>query len=126
LAAQQARLRLSVPLADFFRATLAEETGNRGFIGLSPDGQSHHVVVPVDAQIARGLVAGRRPEDGTPFGGYARWRYFECSPYPSPQPNEEAALRARWFRARANARAFSAWAAGLGLAAGFEEPSGEE
>ena len=36
-------------------------------LGFAPDGSSYHVVVPVDARIARGLKAGNRPADGTPF-----------------------------------------------------------
>ncbi len=104
-------LAVKVPLSAFFRATLGTETGNRGFIGLSPDGAAFHVVVPVDAQIARGLKPGHRPTDETPFGGYVGWRYFECQPFPTPQPDEAAARRARWFQARTNARAFESWAA---------------
>ncbi len=103
---------MTIPLADFFRATLAEETGNVGYIGLAPDGSKHHVVVPVDIQIARGIKAGNRPTDGTPFGGYAGWRYFECRPYPSPQPDQDAERRARWAQAEKNAAVFVAWAAG--------------
>jgi len=39
------------------------------------------VVVPVDVQIARGVMACNRPTDGTPFGGYSGWLYFRCPPY---------------------------------------------
>lgn len=102
---------LIIPLADFFRATLAEDTGNIGFMGLAPDGESHHVVVPVDLQIARGIKACNRPDDGTPFGGYTGWSYFECPPCPVRKADEDALRRDRWRQARATAVDFIHWAA---------------
>ncbi|MGC8659298.1 MAG: hypothetical protein ACP5U1_09510, partial [Desulfomonilaceae bacterium] len=46
------------------------------------DGDSYHVVSPVDSQIAKGVMACNRPTDGTPFGGYSNWFYFRIPPYP--------------------------------------------
>ncbi len=77
---------------------MAEETGNSGFIGIAPDWSRHHVVAPVDRQIARGVKAANHPIDGTPFGGYAGWRYFECPCAPAG-----ASVADRWIKARQNA-----------------------
>lgn len=102
-------MSLKVRAKDIFRATLADNCGNTGYLGFAPDGGSYHVVVPVDAQLARGLKPGLRPDDGTPFGGYCGWRYFCCPPYPSGRPG------AREAQVEANARALLAWAAEEGL-----------
>ena len=67
---------LDIKLSDLFRATMADDCGNEGFIGIAPDGSQYHVVVPVDRQIARGLMFWVPPDDGTPFGGYKGWHYF--------------------------------------------------
>ena len=99
---------MRVNLSDFFRATLTEESGNTGFIGLAGDGLAYHVVVPVDAQIARGVKAGNRPADGTPFGGYTGWHYFECRPVQSGLSEPDKETRARWSQAQANATVFTA------------------
>lgn len=72
---------LQVRRRDVLRATLPEASGNVGFLGFSSDGSAYHVVVPVDVRIARGIKAGNRPTDGTPFGGYRGWRYFRCPPF---------------------------------------------
>ena len=40
-------MKLSISLSDIYRATLAEDCGNEGYIGITPDGSSYHVVVPV-------------------------------------------------------------------------------
>ncbi|MBI4962027.1 MAG: hypothetical protein HY913_02000 [Desulfomonile tiedjei] len=72
---------LNIKFTDILRATLPIRCGNEGWIGVSPKGDDYHVVVPVDVQIARGVLACNRPSDGTPFGGYARWLYFRCPPY---------------------------------------------
>lgn len=72
---------LEILFHDILRATLSVASGNEGWIGVSPIGDHYHVVVPVDRQIARGVMACNRPTDGTPFGGYAAWLYFRCPPY---------------------------------------------
>ena len=77
-------MSLLIDFNDIFRATLDEDCGNEGYIGIAPDGGRYHVVVPVDRQIARGIKAGNRPQDGTPFGGYKDWRYFGCPGYKRP------------------------------------------
>ncbi len=80
------RLRIS----DVVRATLSTRSGNEGWMGVSPRGDEYHVVVPVDVQIARGVMACNRPTDGTPFGGYAGWLYFRCPPYEDEGYDDEA------------------------------------
>ncbi len=74
---------VQIRLSDLIRATLPDESGNEGYIGISPDGSAYHVVAPVDRHIARGLKFWERPTDGTPFGGYRGWHYFLCLTYPS-------------------------------------------
>ncbi|HMK35081.1 MAG TPA: hypothetical protein VK463_08445 [Desulfomonilaceae bacterium] len=72
---------LRIKSQDIRRATLPLHAGNEGWIGVSPRADEYHVVVPVDVQIARGVMACNRPTDGTPFGGYSDWIYFRCPPY---------------------------------------------
>ncbi len=93
-----------VKAGDIFRATLADNCGNIGYLGFAPDGSAYHVVVPVDAQIARGVKAGNRPSDGTPFGGYRAWRYFACPPFAAGQ------AEGRRIQSEKNAEALSVWA----------------
>ncbi|MDQ7782364.1 MAG: hypothetical protein RDU20_05785 [Desulfomonilaceae bacterium] len=81
---------LSIKLSDIVRATLTKQSGNEGWIGVSPRGDEYHVVVPVDVQIARGVMACNRPTDGTPFGGYAGWLYFRCPQYEGQGVDDEA------------------------------------
>jgi len=95
---------LKVRRSDIYRATLPAHSGNTGYLGFAPDGSAYHVVVPVDEQIARGVKAGNRPEDGTSFGGYRGWVYFQCLPFDS-EGNE-----ARNQQAVANAAVLLAWA----------------
>jgi hypothetical protein len=107
---------MTIDFDDILRATLDDRCGNEGYIGISPDGQRYHVVVPVDRQIARGIKAGNRPLDGTPFGGYKDWHYFGCLVFtwpPGGDPQEIQALRIA--QARANALLLKAWAAALQL-----------
>jgi hypothetical protein len=100
---------LNVKQADLFRTTLADNCGNIGYIGLAPDGVEYHVVVPVDLQLARGVKAGNRPDDGTPFGGYKNWKYFECPPYPAGE------RLGRENQVRINTRLLKAWANAQGI-----------
>ena len=106
-------MRLKVKLDDVFRATLSEDCGNLGYLGLAPDGGEYHVVVPVDLQLARGVKAGNRPDDGTPFGGYRGWHYFECRNHRAVGPETSSQERRR--QTRANAEVLVSWAASLGL-----------
>ncbi len=98
-------MTLCVRRSDILRATLAEGSGNTGYLGFAPDGSEYHVVVPVDEQIARGIKAGNRPEDGTPFGGYREWCYFQCLPF------ETEEVGAREVQVSANGAILKAWAA---------------
>ena len=98
-------MTLRVSKSDIYRATLPAQCGNTGYLGFAPDGSGYHVVVPVDEQIARGIKAGNRPDDGTPFGGYRGWVYFQCSPY------EAQTEGARAEQTDSNALVLVAWAA---------------
>jgi hypothetical protein len=102
-------MALKIKQSDLFRATLADTCGNIGYIGLAPGGSGYHVVVPVDLQLARGVKAGNRPDDGTPFGGYRNWKYFECPPYPVGE------RMARENQLKINARLLKAWAFARGI-----------
>ena len=104
-------MTLSIDFNDILRATLDKDCGNEGYIGLSPDGRSYHVVVPVDRQIARGIKAGNRPLDETPFGGYKGWHYFCCLGYAPPSDYDEAEhQKVRLNQAKANAQLLKVWA----------------
>jgi hypothetical protein len=80
---------LQIRITDIHRATLPVRAGNEGWIGISPAGDRYHIVVPVDVQIARGVLACNLPTDGTPFGGYSGWLYFRCPPFESESENED-------------------------------------
>lgn len=110
-------MTLSIDFNDILRATLDEGSGNEGYIGLSPDGRNYHVVVPVDRQIARGIKAGNRPLDETPFGGYKDWHYFCCLGYapPSNKYDEAENQKVRLNQARANAQLLKVWAKQINL-----------
>ena len=109
---EEIRRTLNVNLSDLWWATLDDHCGNEGYIGLTPDRSSYHVVVPVDRQIARGIKACNQPTDGTPFGGYRRWYYFPCETYePAGTPVEEKLNRTE--KALENGRLLRIWAASL-------------
>jgi hypothetical protein len=109
-------MSLTIDFNDIVRATLEIECGNEGYIGLSPDGLRYHVVVPVDRQIARGLKAGNRPQDETPFGGYKDWPYFCCLGYTHPAKYDQAEIRkVRLKQARVNAMLLKSWAEQINL-----------
>ena len=111
---------LQIDFNDMVRATLDEDCGNEGYIGISPDGSRYHVVVPVDRQIARGIKAGNRPMDETPFEGYKDWHYFCCLGFTRPgKVNETEIQKARLKQARVNARLLKTWAAGRHLEVEF-------
>jgi hypothetical protein len=102
---------LEIDFRDIVRATLDDHCGNEGYIGISPDGRQYHIVVPVDRQMARGLKAGNKPSDETPFGGFKGWVYFCCPTYSRPVRYNEAEIhRARQEQAGANISAIKNWA----------------
>ncbi len=84
-------MTLKIKFSDILRATLGLSTGNESWVGVSPDGDSYHIVSPVDSQIAKGVMACNRPTDGTPFGGYSRWIYFRIPPYSESTDNTQNA-----------------------------------
>lgn len=97
---------LRVSIWDVRRATLPQGSGNEGWIGVSPRGDLYHIVAPVDAQIAKGVMACNRPTDGTPFGGYTSWLYFRCAPFDDSQASEEPARTDQVRENCANLRKF--------------------
>jgi hypothetical protein len=101
---------LQVKKSDIFRATLADDCGNLGFIGIAPDASVYHVVVPVDLQLARGVKALNQPDDGTPFGGYRSWHYYECAPYTKDKNGSK-----RREQIETNARLLTLWMQQFGL-----------
>lgn len=119
---------LAIKFQDIVRATLAEHCGNRGWIGVSPKGDEYHVVVPVDAQIARGVMACNRPTDGTPFGGYSGWLYLMCEPYDAYE-SDRPEMNVRNSKASENARTLVKWLASYDVPAevlGAPEKTGDE
>jgi hypothetical protein len=109
-------MTLAIAFDDIIRATLDENSGNTGYIGLSPDGNQYHVVVPVDHQIARGIKAGNQVLEGAPFGGYKNWHYFYCSGYTRPARYDEIEMnKIRREQAAVNARRLIHWAATLDI-----------
>ena len=101
---------LKVKKSDIFRATLADDCGNLGFIGVAPDASAYHVVVPADLQLARGVKAMNQPADGTPFGGYRDWHYYECAPYGKDEDGTE-----RRRQIETNAKLLTMWMQQFGL-----------
>lgn len=97
---------LAVKKSDIFRATLADDCGNLGYLGIAPDASAYHVVVPVDLQLARGVKAMNQPDDGTPFGGYRNWHYYECCPYSRSTDGDPA----RQKQVASNAKLLTMWA----------------
>ena len=71
------------------------------------------MVVPVDVQIARGVMACNRPDDGTPFGGYTGWLYFRCPPY--EEEEAESHSRLREMQASKTAGQLSKWLKSYGI-----------
>jgi len=108
---------LRVKFQDVVRATLPIRSGNEGWIGVSPRGDEYHVVVPVDVQIARGVMACNRPTDGTPFGGYAGWLYFRCPPYDDEGKDDKVE---RVKQARTTGEKLVRWLASYGIEAQCE------
>jgi hypothetical protein len=106
---------LTIRIDDIRRGTLPVSSGNEGWIGVSPDGGEYHLVVPVDTQIARGVMACNQPTDGTPFGGYVGWLYFRCAPYEAG--TDEHACQEE--QVRRNADALVEWLADQGIACGL-------
>jgi hypothetical protein len=105
---------LHIDFQDILRGTLPIRSGNEGWIGVSPKGDEYHVVVPVDVQIARGVMACNRPTDGTPFGGYANWLYFRCPPY-GDEGKDDKVERVAW--ARKTGKKLVQWLASYGIEA---------
>ena len=105
---------LHIKVKDIGRATLPLRSGNEGWIGVSPKGDDYHVVVPVDVQIARGVMACNMPTDGTPFGGYAGWLYFRCPPH-LDEGGDENILREEQIRT--TSERLTQWLASYGIEA---------
>ena len=108
---------LRIDFTDIVRATLPIRSGNEGWIGVSPKGDQYHIVVPVDRQIARGVMACNRPTDGTPFGGYSGWLYFPCEPFEDEDRTGEAFQELWIAQARASADSLVTWLASYDIQA---------
>lgn len=113
---------LVVKYTDILRSTLPLNSGNEGWIGVSPTGDDYHVVVPVDVQIARGVMACNMPSDGTPFGGYSGWLYFRCSPY---ECEKHESHDARLGQVHRNVLALMRFLKGYGIDSEISGESGE-
>ena len=109
---------LRIKLIDIVRATLPLRSGNEGWIGVSPKGDEYHVVVPVDVQIAKGVMACNLPTDGTPFGGYTSWLYFRCPQYEEEGTDQEEAT-VRLARAEQTAQELLKWLKAYDIEAGL-------
>lgn len=105
---------LHIDFQDILRATLPIRSSNEGWIGVSTKGDEYHVVVPVDVQIARGVMACNRPTDGTPFGGYANWLYFRCPAYEDEGKDDKVE---RVEQARKTGKKLVQWLASYGIEA---------
>ncbi len=112
---------LRIKFSDLLRSTLPVRSGNEGWIGVSPHGDKYHVVVPVDTQIARGVMACNRPTDGTPFGGYANWLYFRCLPFEYDGEDEADFEDARTQKVRETGRDVVVWLASYGVEAEVDD-----
>lgn len=111
---------LTIKFLDLLRATLPVRSGNEGWIGVSPRGDAYHIVVPVDVQLAKGVMACNRPTDGTPFGGYTHWLYFRCPPYEDEgQDNREL----HYEQAKRTAEDLTKWLASYGVEVTWESDS---
>ncbi len=104
---------MKIKLDDIYRATLATHTGNEGWVGVDSSGQTYHVIAPVDTQIAKGVMACNRPNDGTPFGGYSNWLYHRCQPYCSDVDDETLRLT----QAKINLSEIICWLSQYGIEA---------
>lgn len=99
---------------DLVRATLPSGWGRAGFVGLSPGGESYHVLVPVELDLA--AAAFRLALEGwaEPMGGRPAWRYHYCRTYDPPprdsRPWPDALLAARRRQATRNGELLKAWA----------------
>lgn len=102
---------MKIKLDDIYRATLATHTGNEGWVGVDLSGHTYHVITPVDTQIAKGVMACNRPNDGTPFGGYSNWLYHRCRPYCSDVDDE----RLRLAQAEKNLSEIVCWLSQYGI-----------
>lgn len=112
---------LRIKLSDVFRATLSDDTGNEGYIGVAPGWEKYHVVVPVDRQIARSVKARIPTTDGTPFGGYTGWSYYLCPPFEAPADGSAPTREMRLHAARENADLIRKTALGLGVSVDIVE-----
>jgi hypothetical protein len=115
---------LKIKLSDVFRATLPADCGNEGYIGVAPDWDAYHVVVPVDRQMARSVKARIEPTDGTPFGGYTGWSYYLCPPFEAPLDGGSPDRATRLTAARDNAELIRKVALGLGIGLEIVEDMG--
>ena len=105
---------LTFSLDDLVKATLPSGWGQAGFVGVSPKGDSYHVLVPVELDLASETF--RMALDGwaEPMGGRPDWRYYYCRTYEPPprdgRPWPDALLAARQRQAKISGEMLVAWA----------------
>lgn len=101
-------------MEDMIRATLPSGWGYVGFLGVSPAGDSYHVLAPVEVDLAADIFIMALDGLAEPMGGRPGWRYYYCHTYEPPpkhcRPWPEALLAARRRRAKHSGELFSAWA----------------
>lgn len=77
-------MALSFTMEDLVRATLPSGWGQVGFVGVSPGGDSYHVLAPVDLDLAEGTFRMALHGLAEPLGGRPGWRYYYCRTYDPP------------------------------------------
>ena len=99
---------------DLVRATLPSGWGRAGFVGVSPGGESYHVLVPVELDLAADTFRLALEGWAEPMGGRPAWRYHYCRTYDPPprdgRPWPDALLAARRRQATRSGELLKAWA----------------
>jgi hypothetical protein len=104
---------LSFAMDDLVKATLPSGWGQAGFVGVSPHGDSYHVLVPVELDLALETFRMALDDWAEPLGGRPGWNYYYCSTYDPPprdgRPWPEAILTERSRQARQSGELLVAW-----------------
>lgn len=105
-------LRFSVE--DLIRATLPSGWGQAGFVGVSPGGDSYHVLAPVAHDLAAGSFRMALEGWAEPLGGLTGWCYYYCRTYDPPLRDDrtwpEALLEVRRRQALHSGQLLVDWA----------------
>jgi hypothetical protein len=107
-------MALSFAVEDLVKATLPSGWGQAGFVGVSPGGDSYHVLVPVDLDLAEGTFRMALHGWAEPLGGRPGWRYYYCRTYDLPPKDRlpwlEALMEGRLRRAVHSGELLVSWA----------------